>query len=174
MWLLDQLLHPPAQQLSGPDGLAIAAFVIALVGLLWNIALTFVRWPRLAADLSQTIEVGADNTIRYSVVAVNLGAEEVTVSNAGLGLKKAGAGSFLASVENERANGRSVDGPELPARLPGRAHMKWTFGPEVADGMSSGTEVVAVVQRYRAIRWFHRATALPWYEVRSVRSRTRG
>ena len=157
----------------GPDGLAIAAFVIAVVSLAWNIGNTIVRWPRIVADIRQGVTVSDTIKVSYLVSATNLGAEDTTVWNVGLAIKGSRRGHMFASAEQERLNGRPLDGPELPATLPARSTLSWTFGDEVTRGIEVGTETVAVVQRFRPNRWWHRKDYFAWAEYRSARSRTR-
>lgn len=158
-----------------PDGLAVAALIISIIALVWNIALTFARWPRIAVDIrtSALIQVAGDVEYSYLVSATNAGAEPTTVWNVGLAVKGSARGHYYASVENERANGRIVKGPELPATLPPRSTITWTFDDTVTKGPEVGTVTVGVVLRFRPIRPWHRRDELPWVEYRSTRSAKR-
>lgn len=151
------------------DNLAVAAFVLSVIALIWNVGLAVVRWPRIAVDINRDTMIGKTIDVGYRVLASNLGAEDTTVWNVGLAVKGSAEGHMYTSVENERANGREVAGPDLPAILPARATLSWTFSSEVGRGIVPGTVSIGVVQRYQPPRWF-RPNKLPWAEYRSIRS----
>jgi hypothetical protein len=137
------------------------ALIVALAGLAWNIIATIMKLPRLHAELNKTafvtaISIGASDvtedaraTTQFHVTALNTGSEAVTIWDAGL-MRVDGSG--VASVRDARANDRTVDGPELPARVESHGTLTWTFPDELSRDVPDDEELFGWVSRYRPLR----------------------
>lgn len=134
------------------------ALVVAVVGLGWSVADALIKRPRLFAELNKTAYVSAGGPVtdtppraktEFHVIALNLGSEATTIWNAGL---MRSDGTTTVSVLNARANNRSVEGPELPARIEPHGALIWTFADELTLDVHDEDELFGWISRYRPMR----------------------
>ncbi|HEV7185771.1 MAG TPA: hypothetical protein VGN33_14850 [Leifsonia sp.] len=156
---------------SGTDPVAIVALFVALLSLGWNILSLFLRWPRFAADLTKGVIIYSDRVEHiFGATVTNLGSEAATVWDVGLDRRTS---ERIASASNERANGRKVEGPDLPTRIEPHETLVWLFPDRATRGHGDSVEMVSYVQRFRPRRWFSRKRTEQLKAYRSQRSLTR-
>lgn len=69
--------------MSAVSVLGILGFTLSVVALLWNLSLTWLKWPRIRVEIFPII--GAAET--YRLIIVNLGSEAITLRSIGLGTR---------------------------------------------------------------------------------------
>jgi hypothetical protein len=149
------------------DSIAVAAFVLSVLALVWNLGLTWVRWPRVGVDVrleeltTWRDDVVVDYDVRVRVIVVNRGSEAITVRNIGLvdvgPGDPEGEGRVLADVNYvglSRVGHPVPAGNELPARLDGRDCLVWVYSPDLLLSYRRyGSEVKAYAEIYRSVWW---------------------
>ena len=138
---------------SGVTWVAVAAFVISVASLGWNL------WnarPRVSVVLTMwtTVTVGADRaSVRCRVVMINRGGAATTVADAGVWP----VGPYQrVSADELRSKGQLVAGPELPCRVEGHGGTHWDFEDELTVHFPPGAEIRGFVTQYQPIRWWRR------------------
>jgi len=100
--------------------LGILGFTLSVVALLWNLALTWLKWPRIRVEIFPI--VGAAET--YRLIIVNLGSEAITLRSIGLGTRTS---PHALDYATDRFKGRPLpEGADLPARIEGHDLRVWT------------------------------------------------
>jgi hypothetical protein len=133
---------------------AVAGFVLSIVALLWNLVLTFMRWPRVSVQMNQGVEVGAPGTpsrTTVRLVVVNHGAEPVMIRNLGI---RSPDRSITLDYEGsaQYKPDRVPTGQELPARVDGHGVAVWTYSNEQLADFPRGTKMIGYAYRYRSFR----------------------
>lgn len=136
-----------------PSGIAIAALIIAIISLGWNVANALFSFPRVSVVLSKhvyvTIGSGSQTTAyRFRVTAINTGHSDTVLADAGL---RSDDGAWAVSVEQARDSGLAVAGPDFPADLPGHGSLSWDFTDGVLP-FPDGIPFRGNVMRYRPVR----------------------
>ncbi|MDV7198096.1 hypothetical protein R4172_11025 [Rhodococcus kroppenstedtii] len=158
-------------------GLGIAGFVISIVALLWNIGLTFVRWPRVSVVIRQrvatTVVVGGTSTQTESLrlVVINRGAEALTVGS--IGLVTPDNTTNLDYESQERENLPLPEGPTLPARVEGHGCLVWEFDETLLQVFPRQAELIGYADRFAPFRKWPRRKRSSTKRTRTVVSTTR-
>ena len=63
--------------------LGILGFALSLVALLWNLVLTWLKWPRIRVEIFPIVGVAEI----YRLIIINLGSEAITLRSIGLGTR---------------------------------------------------------------------------------------
>ncbi|MFC7447651.1 hypothetical protein [Rhodococcus daqingensis] len=154
--------------------LAIAGFVLSVVALVWNFALTWVRWPRIGVELRKgvTIRAGEDGqgTIEDTcrLLVINQGAEAVTIGNVGLIMTENG---IVSDYENLQERGKPLpEGPELPARIEGHGYLAWKYDESLLTLFPYQSKVFGYADRYKTFRRWPRKRRSIIHRTRSLYS----
>jgi hypothetical protein len=135
-----------------------SAFALSLIALGWQLLQWYINWPRIGVVTRQSayfhLSFGSfvdpqQATDKVHVVVVNGGAEAASIANVGL---RSADKTIRTDVETLRDNGKSIDGPDLPARVEGHGALHWTINSELLKQFPQGTEVIGYAMRYRAFR----------------------
>jgi hypothetical protein len=133
--------------------IAVAAFVLSVLALVWSVLTTVIRWPRFSVRMRQSVNAhfGAappdDVAEEISVVVVNTGAEGATIAAVGICVPHLGT---TIDAEFERSNTRPVLGPDLPARIEAHGALVWTFPEESFVHVPRDAVLIPVAHRYRS------------------------
>jgi hypothetical protein len=145
--------------------LAIGALVVSVISLGWNVIATTLARPHVSVAMSKrvdaTVVLGTERAssstrYRFRVSVINTGGAATTIANVGLRPDPSTGRSSL-SVEQLRAEGQTIDGPELPGRLEGHGSMSWDFLTEHVENIPIGVFFHAYAEQYQPIRrrWLH-------------------
>ncbi len=105
--------------------LGILGFALSVVALLWNLAVTWLKWPRIRVEIFPI--VGAAET--YRLIIVNLGSEAITLRSIGLGTRT--SPHALDYATDRFRGGPLPEGADLPARIEGHDLRMWTYNEEL-------------------------------------------
>jgi hypothetical protein len=139
--------------------LGVLGFALSVVALLWNLALTIVRAPRIRVEIDPkrdvNIHVGEapSSPEAFRVIVVNRGSEPITIKN--IGLRSPQRPELPLDYETYLRNSLPVPDPtdqSLPARIEGRDCLVWTYGEDMLGRYGIGTLVIAYADRYKFIR----------------------
>ncbi len=141
--------------------LGILGFALSVVALLWNLALTWLKWPRIRVEIFPI--VGDAET--YRLIIVNLGSEAITLRSIGLGTQ---ANLHALDYATDRFRGRPLpEGADLPARIEGHDLRVWTYDEQLLTVFPRGTMVIGYADRYKAFGRAFRETRTLLKTVRS-------
>jgi hypothetical protein len=133
-----------ALQLSAVSVLGILGFALSVVAVLWNLTLTWLKWPRIRVEIFPI--VGAAET--YRLIIVNLGSEAITLRSVGLGTRTT---PHALDFAKDRFAGRPLpEGADLPARIEGHDLRVWTYNEQLLTVFPRGTMVIGYADRYKA------------------------
>jgi hypothetical protein len=166
----------PTAARTGVTWVAVAAFVLSVASLCWQVFTVVQRRPRLRIGLHEdrTTEIvptarpdatGASvahrrPAITLRVIVSNVGAEPTTVYDAGLRSKSLDLP--LRSLDGATGKYAGIDalfrveqeelwsGPPLPVEVPGRGIVEWSLSPAVVRSLKQGERWKAYVDQYRA------------------------
>ncbi|KHO21815.1 hypothetical protein [Mycolicibacterium setense] len=147
--------------------LSVLGVVLAVIANVWNFALTFVRWPRVAVETRthMVVVVGGQNRDRIELTVINRGAEAVTVSNIGLRPMDPSLMPCDYALDEVLNPKRLPQGEQLPIRVEGHGAVKWTYTREQFVGIRQDTKVTGYAMTYRSFRW-------PWLRGNALTERT--
>lgn len=124
--------------------LGLLGFALSVVALLWNLALTWLKWPRIRVEIFPIV----GNAETYRLIIVNLGSEAITLRSIGLGTR---ANPHALDYATDRFRGGPLpEGADLPARVEGHDLRVWTYNEELLTVFPRGTMVVGYADRYKA------------------------
>lgn len=156
------------------DIVAIAAFAISLTALLWNVAVMWLKWPRIVVEVAvrrrlgpmtgSQERVGSSSTGQEAFVLtiINNGAEPVTIKSMGftgsLTNKKFRLdylNTWRAAARAELPKRRGVDGePVLPVRIQGHDCHIYEYAESALQQLPPDVDYHGYAQRYKAFRWW--------------------
>jgi len=166
----------------------LAAFVLSLIAFVGTTTVTWLRWPRIAVDITgrtnAIITPGSKAGGQFdliTVAVVNNGAEAFTVRSIGLAMVKQPDGTRISPMPVIDYESLSTaprlslpDGPALPTRIDSHDVKLWTYHNEILGNVPKDAEVIAYVDRYKAFRfWPHCGRSLVKRSF-SQRKATRG
>jgi hypothetical protein len=166
------------------DVVAIAAFAISLTALLWNVAVMWLKWPRIVVEVAvrrhlmtgvdKQGEISSSEDDAFVLTIVNNGAEPVTIKSMGFtgsGTNKKFRLDYLntwrapTGAELPKRQGED-DGPLLPVRIQGHDCHTYEYTESALLQLPPDVGYHGYAQRYKAFRWWpNRPT------VRETRSR---
>jgi hypothetical protein len=139
-------------------GLGIAGFVLSIVALLWNVGMTWVRWPRVSVVIRQTVTIGVqavgggltDTTDLIRLVVINRGSEAMTIGSVGL---IAPDGSRSLDYESLEKQGQPLPkGDPLPARIEGHGCLVWEFDESMLTAFPNSARIDGYADRFTPFR----------------------
>jgi hypothetical protein len=153
---------------------AIAAFAISLTALLWNVAVMWLKWPRIVVEvavrrrLSPTTGAQKQGGLSSSedeafvLNIINNGSEPVTIKSMGFkgsGTNKKFRLDYLntwraptgAALPKRRGAG---DEPVLPVRIQGHDCHVYEYTESALLELPADVDYHGYAQRYRAFRWW--------------------
>jgi hypothetical protein len=153
---------------------AIAAFAISPTALLWNVAVMWLKWPRIVVEVAvrrrlgpmtdSQERVGGSSSAQEALVltVINNGAEPVTIKS--MGFKGSGTnkvfrldylGTWRAPNGCALPKRRGADGePTLPVRIQGHDCHVYQYTESAILELSPGVDYHGYAQRYKAFRWW--------------------
>src|ERR1700722_17233298 len=154
---------------------AIAAFAISLTSLMWNVALMWLKWPRIVVEV-------AVRQRAFVLTIINNGAEPVTIRS--MGFKGSGASKKLrldyldtwrAPTEAELPKRKGADAePVLPVRIQGHDCHVYEYPESALLGLPPDVDYHGYAQRYKAFRWRPNRPTVRETESRDTVLRHRG
>ncbi len=143
-----------------PSWVPYTGLVLSVIVFVWNLALTWLRWPRIGVVVRQHVRVSDTYEDTAKLVVINRGAEAVTIANIGVETKTRTHGIDYEHLDLQ--NLTKPEGPGLPAKLDGHGCLVWTFSSEqLKTTFPVGTEYFAYADRYKALWNFPFATRIP-------------
>ena len=140
---------------------AIAAFAISLTALLWNVAVMWLKWPRIVVEVAvRRAEDSEDEA--FVLTIINNGAEPVTIKSMGFkGLRthKKFRLDYLdtwhapTGAELPKRRGAN-DEPVLPVRIQGHDCHVYVYTEPALLELPAGVDYHGYAQRYKAFRWW--------------------
>lgn len=160
--------------------MSVSALVLSLIAIAWNLALTYLRWPRLlvVAEQMQIFEICLEGppppksrSDSFRVIVFNRGAEAATIKTVGL------HGGKAQNVVRSDAGGHAFQHPGLdpttPIRVESHGYVSWTFTEDQLRGFMHGTNIYAFIDVYKSFRlwpWWPRQHVSHVRRIRSKRS----
>jgi hypothetical protein len=154
------------------DIVAIAAFAISLTALLWNVAVMWLKWPRIVVEVAVRRHlmtgmhkqggISSSEHDAFVLTIINNGSEPVTIKSMGFKGSGTNKGFRLDYLDTWRApNGcalpkrRGADGePTLPVRIQGHDCHVYEYTESAILELSPGVDYHGYAQRYKAFRWW--------------------
>lgn len=156
---------------AGVTWVAVAALVLSVISLGWQIFSALRREPRVRIGLKRELHEEVDyegvddlaegvpvDRVRFRLTVQNNGAEPVSIYD--VGLVRPGHRIPVSSLSNNWALGygrgpsRQLNdvwsGEKLPAEVPGRGIREWTIEDPATSKIDNGLEFHAYVEQYRA------------------------
>jgi hypothetical protein len=154
------------------DVVAIAAFAISLTALLWNVAVMWLKWPRIVVEVAirrnlmtgvhKQGEVSSPADDAFVLTIINNGAEPVTIKSMGftgsgthkkfrldyLNTWRAPKGAALPKRQGED------DAPVLPVRIQGHDCYVYEYTEPALQQLPPDVDYHGYAQRYKAFRWW--------------------
>jgi hypothetical protein len=156
------------------DVVAMAAFAISLTALLWNVAVMWLKWPRIVIEvavrrrLSPMTGVQTHGGISSSeeeafvLTIINNGSEPVTIKT--MGFKGSGTNkkfrldylnTWRAPTGAELPKRRGADDePALPVRIQGHDCHVYEYTESALLELAPDVDYHGYAQRYKAFRWW--------------------
>jgi hypothetical protein len=134
------------------EWLGVAGFALSVVALVINVALTWIKWPRIRVEAMQV--VGGQYEEVFILRVINNGSEAITIRS--IGWCSDGDPRLVdyeTPVTNPGVNYVQPQGAELPARIEGHGVAVWHYRPEALTPVNLGTLVRAYALRYKTFRW---------------------
>ena len=156
------------------DVVAIAAFAISLTALLWNVAVMWLKWPRIVVEVAvgrrlSTMTgvqmqggISSSDDEAFVLTIINKGSEPVTIKSMGftgsgtnkkfrldyLNTWRAAAGAELPKRQGED------DVPVLPVRIQGHDCHTYEYTESGLLELPPDVDYHGYAQRYKAFRWW--------------------
>lgn len=128
------------------------ALALSLVGLGWNLGLTWVRWPRVVVDLNADYGVRGDQA---RITVVNVGSEAMSIRSIGFCTPDGSPVHDLEHAITQRREGEEIpEGGDVPKQIDGRGCAVWRYSNVIVGTLRGFGPVHAYVLVYRA--------GLPW------------
>jgi hypothetical protein len=156
------------------DVVAIAAFAISLTALFWNVAVMWLKWPRLVIEVAVLRRLSPMNGVRkqgglssseeeaFILTIINNGSEPVTIKS--MGFKGSGTNkkfrldylnTWRAPSGAELPKGRGADDePVLPVRIQGHDCHVYEYPESALLELPPDVDYHGYAQRYKAFRWW--------------------
>ena len=154
------------------DIVAIAAFAISLTALLWNVAVMWLKWPRIVVEVAvrrdlmtgvhKQGEISSSEDDAFILTIINNGAEPVTMKS--MGFTGSGANkkfrldyltTWRAAARAELPKRRGVDDePVLPVRIQGHDCHIYEYTESALRQLPPDVDYHGYAQRYKAFRWW--------------------
>lgn len=134
------------------------AFAISVATFVWKFVETYIRWPRIAVAMRQSViinvpSMGSGETgsteHKLHVVVVNTGAEAASIANVGV---RNADGSANVQVAWLREQGKDVGGPDLPTRIEAHGALEWTISYHQLEAIRQGQTMIGHAQRFQKVR----------------------
>jgi hypothetical protein len=142
-------------------GLPMAALVLSVVSIVWNLLLTHLRSPRITVEVRRHKVHLSDASLGSTVVlaVINHGTEAMTIRN--IGLRADDQAWELDFEKFQREGGPLPKGPQLlPIRIEGHDCKIWEYSDDQFSCVNSNTKIWGYAERYRTFRF----QLWPWAE----------
>ncbi len=156
------------------DIVAIAAFAISLTALLWNVAVMWLKWPRIVVEVAVRRRlspmtgvhkqggISSSEEAAFVLTIINNGSEPVTIKS--MGFKGSGTNnkfrldylnSWRAPTGAELPKRRGADDePLLPVRIQGHDCRVYEYTESALLELPLDVDYHGYAQRYQAFRWW--------------------
>jgi hypothetical protein len=167
------------------DVVAIAAFAISLTALLWNVAVMWLKWPRIVVEVAVRRRVSPMTGVEkqggtssedeaFVLSIINNGSEPVTIKSMGFTGSRTNKKLRLDYLNTWRTptgaalpKRRGVDDePVLPVRIQGHDCHVYEYTESALLELPPDVDYHGYAQRYKAFRWWPNRPA-----VRETKSR---
>jgi hypothetical protein len=143
---------------------AIAAFAISLTALLWNVAVMWLKWPRIVVEVAVRRAEGSEDDA-FVLTIINNGAEPVTIKSMGFKGSRTHKtnkkfrldylDTWRAPTGAELPKRRGSDNePVLPVRIQGHDCHVYEYTESALLELPADVDYHAYAQRYKAFRWW--------------------
>ena len=156
------------------DVVAIAAFAISLTALLWNVAVMWLKWPRIVVEVAvrrrpgpmtgsqERVGISISEDEAFVLTIINNGAEPVTIKS--MGFKGSGTNkkfrldylsTWLAPAGAELPKRQGADDePTLPVRIQGHDCHTYEYTESALEQLPPDVDYHGYAQRFKAFRWW--------------------
>ena len=154
------------------DIVAIAAFAISLTALLWNIAVMWLKWPRIVVEVAvrrramtgvhKQEDISSSDDEAFVLTVINNGSEPVTIKSMGFtgsGTNRKLRLDYLTTWEAPTGaqlpkRRGAADAPVLPARIQGHDCHVYEYPESALLELPPDVDYHGYAQRYKAFRWW--------------------